>query len=124
MVAPAAVSTTLVCPIHTAVAGAVAVTVGFAITDTVMTAGDADTQLLVEVPLTEYIVVDAGVTTLEALIAAPLREYVVAPEGRIVYDWPAQMLPLVALRVGVVLTASVAITLAETQLLVPVAITV
>jgi hypothetical protein len=70
-------------------------------------AGLRETQLLVAVPVTEYVVVIEGVTFPAVPVATPLIEYVPAPEGSRLKEFPAHIEPLTAEIVGLVFTDTV-----------------
>jgi hypothetical protein len=85
----------------------VAVTLGNDITETVTTAGEFDTQLLVAVPVIEYTVVATGVTAASVVVLTELTEYVLAPVGNMLNVRPEQTEPLLALIVGEEITTTV-----------------
>lgn len=96
------------------------VTVGFAFTEMVTTAELGAPQPLFEEPVTEYVVVIAGVT----VKLFPEILYVSAPLGVITTLLPSQIVAPLTTTVGVVLTDTVDIAgFEDTQLLVPVPVT-
>jgi hypothetical protein len=81
---------------------ALADTVGFGLTVTLLTADDVLTQPSELVPITEYEVVTVGLTTADP----PEKVYVLAPDGIIVNEFPVQMDPLLTEITGFGLTVT------------------
>ena len=76
------------------------VMIGLGLTLKLLIARACDTQPALLVPATVYVVLIAGFTT----ALPPCMVYVVAPFGLMVKLWPAQMVPLLTVIVGLGLT--------------------